>query len=193
MCGLITRAVLAATISGAACAPGFAARPGPDAGSVYDVEMSRIDGTPQNLGEYEGKVLVIVNVASKCGLTPQYEGLQELYEEHAGDGLVVLGFPANNFGGQEPGTNKEIASFCEANYGVSFPMFEKVSVKGEDRCALYDYLVGLPEPLGGEPKWNFTKFVVDREGRVVARFEPRVGPDNPEFRRTIASLLEQES
>ncbi len=190
---LIWKCAAVAAVAGASLLSVAGASAGEGEASVHDFEMNRIDGAPQKLSDYEGKVVVIVNVASKCGLTPQYEQLQALYEEHKEDGLVVLGFPANNFGKQEPGTNKQIAEFCDANYGVSFPMFEKVSVTGDDRCALYDYLAGLPDPLGGEPKWNFTKFIVDREGRVVARFEPRQGPDNAQFKRTIESLLQQES
>lgn len=138
---------------------------------VLSFKVRRIDGTEEDLSKYKGKVVVIVNVASKCGFTTQYEGLQALYARHKDDGLVVLGFPANNFGNQEPGENKDIAAFCTGTYGVEFPMFEKVSVKGDDAHPLYKALAAQPKPTGGEPKWNFTKFVVDREGKVVARFD----------------------
>lgn len=158
-------------------------------GSVLELTMNRIDGTPQKLADYKGKVVMIVNVASRCGLTPQYKALEALYEEKKGEGFVILAFPANNFKNQEPGTEKEISEFCSSEYGVTFPLFAKVSVKGEDTCDLYRMLASLPEPLGGEPQWNFTKFLVDREGRVVARFEPRTTPDDPDVRAQIDALL----
>ncbi|MBX3402077.1 MAG: glutathione peroxidase [Phycisphaeraceae bacterium] len=138
---------------------------------VLSFKVKRIDGTEEDLSKYKGKVVVIVNVASKCGFTTQYEGLQALYAKHKDDGLVVLGFPANNFGNQEPGENKDIAAFCTGTFGVEFPMFEKVSVKGEDAHPLFKALAEQPKPIGGEPKWNFTKFVIDREGKVVSRFD----------------------
>lgn len=163
-----------------------------DETTVLDRTMNLIDGTPQDLSEYRGDVVLIVNVASRCGLTPQYEGLQALYEQKRGEGFVVLGFPANDFGGQEPGTNKEIASFCANEYGVTFPVFEKIQVTGGGKHALYAELAGLPEPLGGEPAWNFTKFLLDRSGRVVARFEPRTSPDDPEVVGAIERLLDSE-
>jgi glutathione peroxidase len=140
---------------------------------VLSGKMKLIDGKEQDLAAYKGKVVVIVNVASKCGYTKQYEPLEKLYKEKKEQGLVVLGFPANNFGGQEPGTNEEVLRFCEDKFGVSFPMFEKISVKGEDAHPLYKKLAALPAPVGGEPKWNFTKFVVDREGKVVARIDAK--------------------
>jgi glutathione peroxidase len=140
---------------------------------VLGFKMKRIDGTEEDLSKYKGKVVVIVNVASKCGYTPQYEALQKLYEDKKDQGLVILGFPANNFGSQEPGTNQEIVKFCSDNYHVGFPMFEKISVKGSDQHALYKKLAGQPPPIGGDPKWNFTKFVVDKSGNVVARFDAK--------------------
>lgn len=136
-------------------------------------KMKLIDGKEQNLEDYKGKVVVIVNVASKCGYTAQYEHLQKLYTEKKDEGLVILGFPANNFGGQEPGSNSEVAQFCKDKFSVSFPMFEKISVKGSDQAALYKKLTSQPAPIGGDPKWNFTKFVVDRTGKVVARFDAK--------------------
>lgn len=161
------------------------------AGSPLDFTMNRIDGATQALSEYKGKVVLMVNVASQCGLTPQYEALEALYKSKKDAGLVVLGFPANNFGGQEPGTNSEIAQFCTAKFGVSFPMFEKISVKGEDQHPLYKMLSSLPAPLGGDPKWNFTKFVIDRSGKVVARFEPKTKPDDPALIAQIDALLSE--
>ncbi len=138
---------------------------------VLGFTVRSIDGKDVDLSQYKGKVVIITNVASKCGFTPQYEGLQKLYEAKKDEGLVILGFPANNFNGQEPGSNEEIASFCESSFGVTFPLLAKISVKGPDQHPLYKKLAAQPEPIGGDPKWNFTKFVVDRQGRVVARFD----------------------
>lgn len=170
-------------------ADGAAPALGAPAGSVLDFTLNRIDGTPQSLAEYKGKVVLFVNVASQCGYTPQYEGLEKLYEGKQDQGLVVAGFPANNFGSQEPGSNIEIAEFCSSKFGVSFPLFEKISVKGEDAHPLYKTLAGQPAPIGGEPKWNFTKFLVDRSGKVVARYEPKVRPDDPALMAQIDKLL----
>ncbi len=139
--------------------------------SPLDFKMTGIDGREQDLSQYKGKVVVIVNVASKCGFTEQYFGLQDLYAKHKDEGLVVLGFPANDFGSQEPGTNLEIAQFCASKYNVTFPMFEKITVKGEGMHPLYKVLTSQPAPIGGEPKWNFTKFIIDRNGKVAARFD----------------------
>lgn len=130
--------------------------------SIYDFEMNSIDGEAINFSRYQGKNLLIVNTASHCGYTPQYAGLQELHEKY-GDNLIILGFPANNFGGQEPGTNLEISQFCEKNYGVTFQMFEKISVKGEDQHPLYQW---LKEKTGQEPGWNFCKYLVKADGSV---------------------------
>jgi glutathione peroxidase len=138
---------------------------------VLGFSKKRIDGKEESLEQYKGKVVVIVNVASQCGFTPQYEGLEKLYESKKDQGLMILGFPANNFGGQEPGSNEDVAKFCKDKFGVTFPMFEKISVKGADQDPLYKKLAGQPAPIGGDPKWNFTKFVVDRTGHVVARFD----------------------
>jgi len=166
----------------------------PDKKPIYAVEAKRIDGSSASLSEYAGKVLLIVNVASKCGLTPQYDGLEKLYAEHKNDGLAVLGFPANNFAGQEPGSNEEIAEFCRATYGVDFPMFAKVSVAGSDQAPLYKLLTETapkrtltesPRPGAAQKaadsavRWNFEKFLVSRNGDIVARFDPDVTPDNP--------------
>lgn len=158
---------------------------------VLDHDVDRITGETERLAEvYEGKVVLIVNVASRCGFTRQYEGLQELYEAHKDDGLVVLGFPANDFGGQEPGTNEEILEFCTSAFDVSFPMFAKIAVTGDDAHPLYKDLRDQPEPIGGEPAWNFTKFLVNRSGEVVARFGPRVEPTDEALVREIEELLE---
>ncbi len=156
---------------------------------VLDFTMNAIDGTPKKLEDYKGKVIVMVNVASRCGFTPQYEGLEALYKEKKDAGLVVLGFPANDFKGQEPGTNKEIAEFCTSKYGVTFPMFEKIGVVGENAHPLYKRLAAQAEPVGKAPDWNFTKFVVDRDGKVVARFDKRIKASDPELRKLVDELL----
>ena len=144
------------------------------AASVYDYSVKTIDGSPESLSSFKGKTVLIVNVASKCGYTPQYAGLQKLYTKYKDRGFVILGFPANNFGAQEPGTNAEIKTFCSRTYNVTFPMFSKVSVKGEDRQPLYQFLTEQSPNTSthGDIKWNFTKFLVDRDGKIVARFEP---------------------
>lgn len=163
-------------------------------GEALGFTMKRIDGTSEDLSKYKGKVVVIVNVASKCGFTGQYAGLEDLYKKYEKDGLVILGFPANDFMSQEPGSNAEIAKFCSATYGVTFPMFEKISVKGADAHPLYKLLASQPAPIGGEPKWNFTKFVIDRSGKVAARIDAdrkhlRTKDIEPELEKTIVSLL----
>ena len=173
--------------------------------SIYDIPVKTIDGKEINLGEYKGKTLLVVNVASKCGLTPQYEGLQKLYSEYKDKGVEILGFPANNYLGQEPGTEEEIKDFCSTNYNVTFPMFAKLSTKGDDQHELYKYLTetkpdtdvndgGLEEKLKGfgsvrstpsEVLWNFEKFLVNKDGEIVARFAPDVKPDDE---RLLAKL-----
>ncbi len=153
---------------------------------VLDASAETITGDPVDLSSYKGKVILVVNTASQCGLTPQYEQLQALYEAHNDDGLVVLGFPSNAFN-QERGTNDEIAEFCEARYGVEFPMFAKVSVKGDDAHPLYSKLNALSE----EPSWNFTKYLIDREGNFVRRFDPRTTPADAELTSAIEQLLAQ--
>ncbi|WP_292528359.1 glutathione peroxidase [Methylocystis sp.] len=147
--------------------------------TLFDIEATTIDGATKKIGDYAGKVMLIVNVASRCGFTPQYAGLEALYRKFADRGLVVLGFPCNQFGAQEPGSEKEIASFCSANYDVTFPMFAKIDVNGESAHPLYRLLKReAPGILGSEAiKWNFTKFLVDREGRVVKRY---ASTDKPE-------------
>lgn len=150
--------------------------------SIYDFTAKSIDGKDISLSEYKGKVLLIVNVASKCGFTPQYEGLEKLYRKYKDKGLVILGFPCNQFGKQEPGTEEEIAEFCKVNYGVTFPMFSKIDVNGENAHPLYKYLKQkAPGILSTQDiKWNFTKFLVDREGNVVTRYAPATTPDSIE-------------
>src|ERR1700682_2814048 len=152
------------------------------ASSVYDFTLPSIDGKAAPLSAYKGKTLLLVNVASKCGFTPQYTGLEALYEKYKDKGLVVIGFPANNFGAQEPGSNEEIKTFCTRKYNVTFPMYSKISVKGDDKAPLYQFLTDATAnpKTGGEIKWNFTKFLVDRDGKVIQRFEPAVKPDSPE-------------
>lgn len=151
-----------------------------------------IDGKPRKLSDFRGDVVLIVNVASRCGLTPQYEGLERLYRAHRKEGFTVLAFPANDFGAQEPGTNEEIRAFCTERYEVTFPLFSKISVKGEDQHPLYRQLARQPEPIGGDPAWNFTKFLVNRNGEVVARFEPRTAPEDPKLRERLRELLAEE-
>lgn len=156
---------------------------------IFGFTPNLITGAPDRLENYRGEVILIVNVASKCGMTPQYKELQELFAARQKDGFVILAFPANNFMGQEPGTNEEIAEFCTKEYGVTFPVYEKISVKGEDIHPLYAMLTALPEPVGGEIKWNFDKFLVNREGQVVARFGPRTKPSDAEFMKAVDRLI----
>lgn len=156
--------------------------------SMYDITVKDIDGNDVKLDTYKGKVLLIVNTASKCGLTPQYEGLQALYDKYKDKGLVVLGFPANNFMGQEPGTNEEIKEFCTLRYKVTFPMFAKISVKGEDQHPLYELLTGT-DGFDGDITWNFEKFLVDKDGKILSRFSPKVTPEDPEIIKAIEAAL----
>ncbi|MBL8220872.1 MAG: glutathione peroxidase [Bryobacterales bacterium] len=155
------------------------------ANSVHEFTLNSIDGKPAPLSAYKGKVLLIVNVASQCGYTPQYTGLESLYRQYKDKGLVVIGFPANNFGAQEPGTDAEIKQFCSRKYEVTFPTYSKISVKGGDAAPLYQYL----QEKGGPVKWNFTKFLVDGNGNVVKRFESGVAPESPELVGAIEKAL----
>lgn len=179
--------------------------------SIYDIPVRRIDGTTASLREYEGKVIMVVNVASACGLTPQYESLERAFETDGERGLVILGFPSNQFGAQEPGTNDEIAEFCSTSYGVRFPLFEKIEVNGESRHPLYRELIAAQpakkekntefrEALAkygvkpGDPTdifWNFEKFLISRDGRVVARFAPDVTVEDPLLREAVEAELER--
>jgi glutathione peroxidase len=159
--------------------------------TVYQYTMNDIDGKPVPLSSFKGKVVIMVNVASKCGLTPQYKELQAFYDQYKDRGVVVLGFPANNFLGQEPGSDSDIKSFCEKNYGVSFPMFSKISVKGKEMDPLYKFLTSkeLNGVMDSNVKWNFQKYLIDREGRLVTFFEPRTEITDPEMVKAVESLL----
>jgi len=159
--------------------------------AVHDVRLAALDGSPLDLGDFRGAALLVVNVASKCGLTPQYEALQRLHERYAGRGFSVLGAPCNQFAGQEPGTPEEIASFCSTAYQVTFPLTEKLEVNGEGRHALYRELVDAPDADGeaGDVRWNFEKFLVSPEGHVVARFRPEATPDSAEVIAAVESVL----
>lgn len=178
---------------GSAVALGFAmvaATHAADVKSPLDFKVKSIDGKEVDLNSYKGKVVLFVNVASKCGLTPQYEGLEALYDKYGKDGFVILGFPANEFGKQEPGSDAEIQEFCTSNYGVKFPMFSKIVVKGEGIHPLYQYLTKEANPkMTGDISWNFEKFLVDRQGNVVGRFLPRTAPDAPDLVKAIEAEL----
>ena len=159
--------------------------------SVYDFSARTIDGNEQPLSAYRGHALLIVNVASKCGFTPQYAGLEALYEKYKDRGFVIIGVPANNFAQQEPGTNAEIKTFCSRKYNVTFPMMAKVSVLGDDETPLYRFLTdkSVDPKFGGDIKWNFTKFLFDRHGNLISRFEPPVTPDSTEVQSAVESAL----
>jgi glutathione peroxidase len=159
--------------------------------NVHDFSAATIDGAAKPLKDYAGKTLLIVNVASQCGLTPQYAGLQKLYEHYRGRGLEVLGFPCNQFGSQEPGTEAQIKTFCESRFGVTFPMFAKLEVNGAGRHPLYAHLTTqATQPDGpGDIQWNFAKFLIDKQGSVVARFPPTTAPDAPELTSAIERTL----
>jgi glutathione peroxidase len=161
------------------------------ASNVLDFTLNSIDGKPAPLSQYQGKVVLIVNVASRCGYTPQYEGLERVYEKYKDQGFVILGFPANNFGGQEPGTNEEIKTFCSSKYSVKFPLYSKISVKGDDIHPLYKYLTDKQTnpATGGDIKWNFTKFLVGKDGKVIARFESAVTPESADVTGAIEKAL----
>ncbi|HUE54874.1 MAG TPA: glutathione peroxidase [Candidatus Udaeobacter sp.] len=159
--------------------------------TVHDYTLNSIDGQPASLAAYKGKVVLLVNVASKCGYTPQYTALEAVYEKYKDRGFVIVGVPANNFGSQEPGSNQEIKSFCSSKYHVTFPMMAKVSVKGEDITPLYQFLTdkSAHAETGGEIQWNFTKFLVGPDGRVITRFEPEITPDSPQVTSAIEKAL----
>lgn len=182
-------------ITGAAYKFGFIFNPSPSAPppekSLYEFSMKDIDGKSVKLDAYKGKVVMIVNTASKCGLTPQYEGLQALYDKYKDKNFVILGFPANNFMGQEPGTEAEIKEFCTLKYKVSFPMFAKISVKGEDQHPFYTFLTNKQSNPGfdGDISWNFEKFLTDKNGKVIARFSPKTKPDDPKIAEAIEAAL----
>ncbi len=155
------------------------------AASAHDFSMKTIEGKPVELAQFKGNPVLFVNVASKCGYTKQYAGLESLYRKYKDKGLIIVGVPANNFGGQEPGSDEEIKTFCSRNYDVTFPMLSKVSVKGSDMTPLYGYLT----QTGGDVKWNFTKFLVGKDGKVIARFEPKVEPESTELMAAVEQAL----
>ena len=159
--------------------------------TVYDFTLNSIDGQPVPLAAYKGKVVLLVNVASRCGFTPQYSALEATYEKYKDRGFVIVGIPANNFGAQEPGSNQEIKTFCTSKYRVTFPMLAKVSVKGDDMTPLYQFLTdkSVNPQTGGEIQWNFTKFLIGPDGHVKARFEPEVTPDSPQVTTAIEKAL----
>lgn len=160
---------------------------------IYDIPVEMMDGSQTNLEQYRGKVMLIVNTASKCGFTKQYDGLQKLWEQYREQGLVVLGFPANNFMNQEPGDNAQIAEFCRLNFGVNFPLFAKISVRGKDIHPLFAFLTDkkLHPETGGKVSWNFNKFLVSREGQLIGRFGSRTEPDDKELVDAIEQALKQ--
>ncbi|MBW1844238.1 MAG: glutathione peroxidase [Deltaproteobacteria bacterium] len=157
--------------------------------ALLDLSAKRLGGPEESLARYRGEVLLIVNTASECGYTPQYAGLQTLYERYREKKFSVLGFPSNDFGKQEPGDDRQIGAFCKSNYGVEFPMFSKIDVLGADAHPVYAYLTSLPKPIGGPIEWNFQKYLVDRKGNVVARFESDTEPDDPALVSAIDRLL----
>jgi glutathione peroxidase len=156
---------------------------------LYTIPLKDIDGHDASLKTYKGSVLLIVNVASKCGFTPQYSGLEAVWRKYKDKGLMVLGFPSNDFGGQEPGTPDEIKQFCSSKYDVSFPLFEKIKVKGAEKHPLYSALTGPSSPVPGEVKWNFGKFLIGRDGAIVTRFDSDVKPESPELTSAIEKAL----
>src|ERR1700733_15054618 len=153
--------------------------------AIQDIPLKDINGIDTSLKSYAGKVVLLVNVASKCGNTPQYAGLEALYEKYKDKGFVIIGVPSNDFAGQEPGTPEEIKAFCTDNYGVTFPLMAKVHVKGKEKCPLYAALTASTAPFPGEVKWNFGKFLIDRNGQVIKRFEPSVKPETPEVVQAV--------
>jgi len=157
--------------------------------SIYDIKLKDIDGKDTTLAAYKGKAVLIVNVASKCGYTKQYTGLQALYEKYKDKGLVVLGFPCNQFGGQEPGSNDEIKEFCSSKYHVTFPMFDKLEVNGANRHPLYVQLAGKDSPFPGDIKWNFNKFLVGKDGKILNRFDSKVTPESDEMAKAVDAAL----
>jgi glutathione peroxidase len=186
---LICAAIFAVSVN---CKTGAAASAGEKMNSVYDFTLKDIDHKEVNLAQYRGKVVMLVNVASRCGFTPQYEGLQQVYLKYKDRGFVILGFPANNFMSQEPGTDEEIKTFCSSKYSVTFPIFSKISVKGDDIHPLYKFLTSKetnPE-FGGDIKWNFNKFLMDKNGKIIARFEPPVKPESDQVTQAIEKALQ---
>jgi glutathione peroxidase len=182
----MNRNVLALVLFAATAGSALAAEPAKEAASLYDLKVKALDGTPVDLAQYKGKVTLVVNTASQCGFTPQYQGLQTLREEMKASGVEVLGFPSNDFGGQEPGSAEEIQTFCKKNYGVSFPMFQKVVTKaGPEQSPVYAFL----GKKGDLPKWNFSKYVVGKDGQVRAFFGSKVKPEDVELRDALQAAL----
>src|SRR5579859_1869712 len=159
------------------------------AGSIHETQVKDIDGKDSTLKPYAGKVLLIVNVASRCGFTPQYKQLEAVYEKYKDKGFVVLGFPCNQFGHQEPGTDDEIKQFCSSKFNVTFPLFDKIEVNGPNRHPLYTSLTGKDSPYPGDIKWNFSKFLIGRDGKILKRFEPGTTPESPELTAAIDTAL----
>jgi glutathione peroxidase len=159
------------------------------ADSLYDIPLKDIDGNATSLKPYKGQVVLVVNVASHCGFTPQYAALEAVYQKYKSQGLVICGFPCNQFGGQEPGTDTEIKQFCTAKYDVTFPMFDKLEVNGDNRHPLYVRLAGKDSPFPGDIRWNFTKFVIGRDGKILNRFDSKVKPDSDEVTTAIETAL----
>ena len=156
---------------------------------IHALAVKDINGKETALKDYKGQVLLIVNVASQCGYTPQYKGLEAIYEKYKGQGLTILGFPCNQFGGQEPGTNEEIKQFCSSKYNVTFPLFDKIDVNGPNRAPLYQALAGPASPFPGDIKWNFNKFLVGRDGKIIKRFDSKATPESPEVTKAIEAAL----
>ncbi|HKB89521.1 MAG TPA: glutathione peroxidase [Opitutaceae bacterium] len=159
------------------------------AASIYDFQVKDIDGKTVSLGAYPDKVVLIVNVASECGYTPQYTGLEATYEKYRSKGFVVLGFPCNQFGGQEPGSNAEIKQFCSSKFHVTFPMFDKIDVNGKNRHPLYVMLAGKDSPYPGDITWNFNKFLIGKDGKIIKRFDSDTTPESPELKKAIEAAL----
>ena len=159
------------------------------AASIYDIPVKDIDGKATSLSAYKGNVLLIVNVASHCGFTKQYTALEATYGKYAGKGFAILGFPCNQFGGQEPGSNEEIKQFCTSKFSVTFPLYDKIEVNGAGRHPLYELLAGKASPFPGDIKWNFTKFLIGKDGQIIKRFESKVTPDSPEVIAAIEAAL----
>ena len=188
---LLVSILLCFALAFAVSKTGKGSEPSAKAKSVLDFTMKNIDGKDIKLNSYKGKTILIVNTASKCGYTPQYEGLQKIYDKYKDQGFVILGFPANNFGGQEPGSNEEIKEFCTMKYKVSFPMFAKISVKGDDIHPLYAFLTSkeTDPDFAGDIPWNFSKFLIDRDGKIIARFSPKDAPESEKVVQAIESAL----
>jgi len=159
------------------------------AASIYDIPVKDIDGKATTLSAYKGKVLLIVNVASRCGFTPQYTALEATYKKYSDQGFVILGFPCNQFGGQEPGSDEEIKQFCTSKFSVTFPLFDKIEVNGANRHPLYELLAGKDSPFPGDIHWNFTKFVISKDGKILNRFDSKIKPDSPEVIAAVEAAL----